>query len=126
MSYIREAALDETNYPLFADIKSQFGFVPNFYRAQTTRPDLIEAQAQLVNAVLIKESALTRKQKETRRGRAELRLMERAALWSGKPEKRYLPSLMEWMQIRLFTRSRVWTPPQSMNIWPRRWKTGYW
>ena len=64
MSYIREAALDETNYPLFADIKSQFGFVPNFYRAQTTRPDLIEAQAQLVNAVLIKESALTRKQKE--------------------------------------------------------------
>src|SRR6266498_2369443 len=64
MSYIREAALDETNYPLFADIKSQFGFVPNFYRAQTTRPDLIEAQAQLVNAVLIKDSALTRKQKE--------------------------------------------------------------
>jgi uncharacterized peroxidase-related enzyme len=56
--------LNESNYPLFADIKSQFGFIPNFYRAQTTRPDLIEAQAQLVNAILIKESALTRKQKE--------------------------------------------------------------
>jgi uncharacterized peroxidase-related enzyme len=64
MSYIREAALDETNYPLFADIKKQFGFIPNLYRAQTTRPDLIEAQAQLVHAILIKESALTRKQKE--------------------------------------------------------------
>ena len=64
MSYIREAPLDETNYPLFANVKNQFGFIPNFFRAQTTRPDLIEAQAQLVDAILIKESALTRKQKE--------------------------------------------------------------
>jgi uncharacterized peroxidase-related enzyme len=64
MSYIREVDLDETNYPLFADVKGQFGFIPNFYRAQTTRPDLIEAQAQLVNAILIKDVALTRKQKE--------------------------------------------------------------
>src|ERR1700719_1312176 len=64
MSYICEAPLDETNYPLFANVKNQFGFIPNFYRAQTTRPDLIEAQAQLVDAILIKESALTRKQKE--------------------------------------------------------------
>ena len=64
MSYIREAPLDETNYPLFAEVKSAFGFIPNFYRAQTQRPDLIEAQAQLIHAVLIKESALTRKQKE--------------------------------------------------------------
>src|SRR5258708_19181225 len=64
MSYIREAPLDETNYPLFANVKNQFGFIPNFYRAQTTRPDLIEAQAQLVDAILIKESPLTRKQKE--------------------------------------------------------------
>ena len=64
MSYILPGTLDETNYPLFADIKHEFGFVPNFFRAQTTRPDLLEAQAQLVNALLIKESALTRKQKE--------------------------------------------------------------
>jgi len=64
MSYILPGALDESSYPLFADIKSQFGFVPNFYRAQTMRPELIEAQAQLVNAILIRESALTRKQKE--------------------------------------------------------------
>ena len=64
MSYIHGAGLDETNYPLFADIKNAFGFVPNFYRAQTARPDLIEAQAQLVNSILIKEGALTRKQKE--------------------------------------------------------------
>ena len=37
---------------------------------------------------------LTRKQRETRRGRAELRLAERTALWSGKPESRFLPSVV--------------------------------
>ena len=35
---------------------------------------------------------LTRKQKETRRGRAELRLAERAAVWNAKPENRQLPA----------------------------------
>jgi uncharacterized peroxidase-related enzyme len=64
MSYIRQAPLDETNYPLFANVMNTFGFIPNYYRAQTIRPDLIEAQSQLVDAILIKESALTRKQKE--------------------------------------------------------------
>src|SRR5262249_61133285 len=39
---------------------------------------------------------LTRKQKETRRGRAELRLAQRSAAWSARPEKRSLPSLIEW------------------------------
>ena len=40
---------------------------------------------------------LTRKQKETRRGRAELRLTERAALWQEKPENRHLPSWWEYL-----------------------------
>jgi serine/threonine protein kinase/formylglycine-generating enzyme required for sulfatase activity len=55
---------------------------------------------------------LTRKQKETRRGRAELRLAERAAAWNNKPEKRQLPAWWEWANIRLFTRKRNWTLPQ--------------
>src|SRR5262249_17848110 len=38
---------------------------------------------------------LTRKQRETRRGRAALRLAERAALWNDKPENRLLPSALE-------------------------------
>jgi hypothetical protein len=38
---------------------------------------------------------LTRKQKETRRGRAELRLAERAALWNARPETRHLPAWWE-------------------------------
>ena len=56
---------------------------------------------------------LTRKQKETRRGRAELCLSERAALWNAKPENRRLPSTLEWANIRLFTRRRNRTPPQQ-------------
>jgi formylglycine-generating enzyme required for sulfatase activity len=55
---------------------------------------------------------LTRKQRETRRGRAELRLTERAALWTAKPEVRHLPAWWEWLNIRLFTRQRDWTAPQ--------------
>jgi hypothetical protein len=52
-------------------------------------------------------SWLTRKQRETRRGRAELRLADRAALWNVKPENRHLPSLWEWSRILLLTQARL-------------------
>jgi formylglycine-generating enzyme required for sulfatase activity len=55
---------------------------------------------------------LTRKQKQTWRGRAELRLAERAALWQAKPESRHLPAWWEWLDIRLLTRKKDWTAPQ--------------
>jgi hypothetical protein len=55
---------------------------------------------------------LTRKQKETRRGRAELLLADRAAVWNARPENRQLPSLLQWFQIRWLTAKRSWTQPQ--------------
>lgn len=55
---------------------------------------------------------LTRKQKETRRGRAELRLAERSALWNVKPENRLLPAWWEYLNIRLLTNKQSWTEPQ--------------
>jgi serine/threonine protein kinase/formylglycine-generating enzyme required for sulfatase activity len=55
---------------------------------------------------------LTRKQKETRRGRADLRLAERASLWNAKPENRHLPSLYEFLNIRLLTDKKQWTEAQ--------------
>src|SRR5207249_6025536 len=55
---------------------------------------------------------LTRKQRETRRGRAELRLAERSSLWNSKPENRHLPSALEWANIRLLTKKKDWTEPQ--------------
>ena len=55
---------------------------------------------------------LGRRQRETRRGRAQLRLAERSMLWNAKPENRHLPSGLEWANIRLLTRTRDWTDPQ--------------
>ncbi len=53
---------------------------------------------------------LTRKQRETRRGRAELRLADRAAGWKEKRESRHLPSLWEFLNIRLLTDQKKWAP----------------
>jgi serine/threonine protein kinase/formylglycine-generating enzyme required for sulfatase activity len=55
---------------------------------------------------------LTRKQKETRRGRAELRLAEQTTLWNTKRENRHLPSLLEWGNIWALTDKRKWTDQQ--------------
>jgi formylglycine-generating enzyme required for sulfatase activity len=59
---------------------------------------------------------LTRKQRETRRGRAELRLAELAAWYQGKPEARRLPAWWEWLNIRLLTRKREWTETQRQMM----------
>jgi uncharacterized peroxidase-related enzyme len=64
MSYLASVPHDETTFPLFADIKKAFGFIPNFYRAQTLRTDLVESEAQLVYTALVKPGALSRKEKE--------------------------------------------------------------
>jgi len=56
---------------------------------------------------------LTRKQKETRRGRAELLLADRAAVWNARPENRQLPSLSQWLNIGWLSTRKNWTPPQT-------------
>ena len=55
---------------------------------------------------------LTRKQKETRHGRAELLLADRAAVWNARPENRQLPSVLQWAGIRLLTKKNDWSKPQ--------------
>jgi len=55
---------------------------------------------------------LTREQKETRRGRAELLLADRAAVWNARPENRQLPLLSQWLQIEWLTAQKNWAPPQ--------------
>jgi serine/threonine protein kinase/formylglycine-generating enzyme required for sulfatase activity len=55
---------------------------------------------------------LTKKERATMRGRAHLRLVERAAAWNAKPERRQLPAFWEWANIGLFTRKRTWSEPQ--------------
>ncbi len=55
---------------------------------------------------------LTEKQRETRRGRTEMLLAERAGVWNAKPTTRHLPSLWEDVKIRLLTDHKRWTGPQ--------------
>jgi uncharacterized peroxidase-related enzyme len=64
MSYLRETPFDEKDFPTLQLIKNDYGFIPNFFIAQTMRPDLLDAEVQLVDAILIREGALTRQQKE--------------------------------------------------------------
>ncbi len=59
---------------------------------------------------------LTRKQKETRKGRAELKLFDTSVTWNSKPENRFLPSLTEWLNIRTLTDRKRWTQPQRAMI----------
>jgi serine/threonine protein kinase len=55
---------------------------------------------------------LTRKQRETRQGRAELKLEERFAIWNVKRESKQLPTFTEWLSIQLLTESKSWTQSQ--------------
>jgi len=64
MSYLNETPFDEKDFPTLQLLKEEYGFIPNFFKAQTARPDLIDAEVQLVDAILIREGALTRQRKE--------------------------------------------------------------
>ncbi len=64
---------------------------------------------------------LTRKQRETRRGRAELRLAERAEMWHARPQRRYLPSLTEYVTIRSLTRPGNWSSTQRAMMRRAGW-----
>ena len=64
MSYLPEVPPDQKTSAIFENIQAGFGFIPNFYRAQTMRPDLVEAEVKLMASILITDGALTRQQKE--------------------------------------------------------------
>jgi uncharacterized peroxidase-related enzyme len=64
MSYLRNQPFNEKDFPAFAAIREQFGFLPNFFPAQTLRPDFIDTEINLMAAILLKDGALSRRQKE--------------------------------------------------------------
>ena len=51
---------------------------------------------------------LTRKQRETPRGRAELLFKERYEMWKHGEASQYLPTLIEWITILLYVRKTEW------------------
>ena len=64
MTYLRNQPYEDKDFPAFAAIREQFGFLPNFFPAQTMRPDFVDAEINLMAAILLKEGALARRQKE--------------------------------------------------------------
>jgi uncharacterized peroxidase-related enzyme len=64
MTYLRNQPFDEKDFPVFSAIREQFGFLPNFFPAQTARPDMIDAEIAMTANLVLKEGALARRQKE--------------------------------------------------------------
>ena len=56
---------------------------------------------------------LTQRQRETRQGRAELRLAELSNIWNDRPENRNLPWIADYLRIQLLTRRSDWTLAQK-------------
>ena len=61
---------------------------------------------------------LTRKQRETLRGRARLRLADCATLWNVTHERKALPTLFEWLEGRLLTRRPDWNDREARMMRP--------
>jgi len=64
MAYLTSPAFDEKDFPGFAEVRQEFGFIPNFYLAQVGRPDLVNAELNLMESILFHPAALSRKQIE--------------------------------------------------------------
>jgi len=62
--YLRSVECSAASFPPFAFFHERFGFIPNIFRAQTLRPDALEAEARVIDAVLLTEDLLSRVQKE--------------------------------------------------------------
>ena len=64
MTYLRNEPFDDKDFPVFSAIREQFGFLPNFFPAQTARPDMIDAEIAMTGNLILKEGALERRQRE--------------------------------------------------------------
>jgi len=75
--------------------------------------------------VLALQQWLVRKQGETPRGRAELRLELCTGAWeTSKHDVRMLPSFWEWLSILQLTKWRLWTEPQRHLMRAANWHHG--
>jgi RNA polymerase sigma-70 factor (ECF subfamily) len=62
--YLPAVELSPGSFPPFAFFRDRFGFVPNIFRAQTLRPDVVEAESRVVGSVLLQDDVLPRTRKE--------------------------------------------------------------
>jgi RNA polymerase sigma-70 factor (ECF subfamily) len=62
--YVPAPYLSPETFAPFAVVQKSHGFIPNFFRAQTLRRDLLEAELEAMGRILMSEDVLTRVQKE--------------------------------------------------------------
>src|SRR5262245_53087869 len=61
--YLRAIDRTSADFSPFAFFREKFGFIPNIFRAQTLRPDIVEAEANAVGTILLTQDVLSRFQK---------------------------------------------------------------
>tara|TARA_R110002049_G_scaffold2750_2_gene21495 strand:- start:291068 stop:295375 length:4308 start_codon:yes stop_codon:yes gene_type:complete len=73
------------------------------------------------------EQWLTRRQRETRKGRADLRLAEYAGLWSSKPHPTFTPPWFDWLTILFWSSKNHWNTAEKemMRVAGRRHTTRF-
>jgi hypothetical protein len=54
--------LSQAEFAPLAFLREKFGFVPSVLRAQTARPDVLEAQVFAIRCILVPEKGLSRRQ----------------------------------------------------------------
>jgi RNA polymerase sigma-70 factor (ECF subfamily) len=64
VSYLSSIYQSPKTFPPFELIQRTHGYIPNFFRAQTSRADLIEAEAEAIVGILYPEDVLCRRHKE--------------------------------------------------------------
>lgn len=62
--YLQPVLQPVSDFQAYAFFREQFGFVPNLFKEQMRRPDVVEAEAQTLAQILIPEDVLSRVQKE--------------------------------------------------------------
>lgn len=62
--YLPAPYLSPHTFGPFAILQQTHGFMPNFFRSQTLRPDLLKAELEAVDSILSPEDVLSRVQKE--------------------------------------------------------------
>lgn len=62
--YVRAPYQSSQTFAPYAFLYKTHGFIPNFFSAQTLRPDLLAAEVDAAVAILLPEDILTRSQKE--------------------------------------------------------------
>ena len=62
--YLDAPDLKADTFEPFAFLRERFGFIPNVFRTQSLRPDVIEAEVEAIRLALLTDDHLTRLQKE--------------------------------------------------------------